>query len=124
MPHTCIALPNWRSAIVQNQSGSSGLLRNQSTTLKFRVTVLLCLAAAWALPLRAQMHLVPVQIDVTEAMRIFSHNVWQEEDGLAQDSVQAIAQTKNGYLRLGTEKGLVRFDGVNFETLTLKTHQA
>jgi ligand-binding sensor domain-containing protein len=70
------------------------------------------------------MHLVPVQIDVTEAMRIFSHNVWQEEDGLAQDSVQAIAQTKNGYLRLGTEKGLVRFDGVNFETLTLKTHQA
>ena len=118
MPHTCIALPKWRIAILQNQSGSSGLLRNQSATFKFRVTVLLCLAAAWVLPLRAQMHLVPVQIDVTEAMRIFSHSVWQEEDGLAQDSVQAIAQTKDGYLWLGTEKGLVRFDGINFETFT------
>jgi len=36
------------------------------------------------------------------------------ENGLPQDTVQAIAQTRDGFLWLGTEAGLVRFDGVNF----------
>jgi ligand-binding sensor domain-containing protein/signal transduction histidine kinase len=37
---------------------------------------------------------------------------WQ--DGLPQSSVIAMTQTRDGYLWLGTLKGLVRFDGVNF----------
>ncbi|HYC62588.1 MAG TPA: two-component regulator propeller domain-containing protein [Thermoanaerobaculia bacterium] len=40
---------------------------------------------------------------------------WDVEDGLPQDAVQAIAQTRDGYLWLGTQEGLVRFDGVRFE---------
>jgi ligand-binding sensor domain-containing protein/signal transduction histidine kinase len=35
-------------------------------------------------------------------------------DGLPQSSVIAMTQTRDGYLWLGTLKGLVRFDGVNF----------
>ncbi len=41
-------------------------------------------------------------------------DVWGTEQGLPQNTVPAIAQTKDGYLWLGTELGLVRFDGLNF----------
>ena len=39
---------------------------------------------------------------------------WQTEDGLPSDTVRAIAQTPDGFLWLGTEAGLARFDGVRF----------
>ncbi|MDB6027065.1 MAG: Two component regulator, sensor protein [Verrucomicrobiales bacterium] len=40
--------------------------------------------------------------------------LWQTEDGLPQNSVQAIIQTRDGYLWVGTQNGLARFDGVHF----------
>jgi signal transduction histidine kinase/ligand-binding sensor domain-containing protein/CheY-like chemotaxis protein len=39
---------------------------------------------------------------------------WQIPDGLPQSSAQAIAQTPDGYLWVGTQEGLARFDGVRF----------
>ena len=36
------------------------------------------------------------------------------EDGLPQSSIQALAQTGDGYLWVGTLRGLARFDGVRF----------
>ena len=36
------------------------------------------------------------------------------ENGLPQNTIQALAQTRDGFLWLGTEVGLVRFDGSNF----------
>jgi PAS domain S-box-containing protein len=44
----------------------------------------------------------------------YVHNSWNTEDGLPQNSVQAILQTRDGYLWLGTQEGLVRFNGVQF----------
>jgi signal transduction histidine kinase/ligand-binding sensor domain-containing protein len=41
--------------------------------------------------------------------------VWQAEDGLPQNAVTAIVQTRDGYLWVGTYSGLARFDGVHFE---------
>ncbi|MGA2247942.1 MAG: two-component regulator propeller domain-containing protein [Verrucomicrobiota bacterium] len=41
-------------------------------------------------------------------------DVWQADDGLPQGTVTSIAQTEDGYLWLGTQNGLVRFDGINF----------
>jgi len=40
---------------------------------------------------------------------------WQMEDGLPDSSVTAVAQTTDGYLWVGTDNGLARFDGVNFK---------
>ncbi len=40
--------------------------------------------------------------------------VLQTEDGLPQNAVTAIVQTRDGYLWLGTYNGLARFDGVRF----------
>jgi ligand-binding sensor domain-containing protein/signal transduction histidine kinase len=39
---------------------------------------------------------------------------WDTRDGLPQNTVRAIAQTRDGYLWLGTFGGLVRFDGNAF----------
>ncbi len=44
----------------------------------------------------------------------YIHQSWQSAQGLPQNSVLSIAQTPDGYLWLGTEEGLVRFDGVRF----------
>lgn len=40
--------------------------------------------------------------------------LWQTDDGLPQSTVTTVLQTRDGYLWLGTQKGLVRFDGVGF----------
>lgn len=42
----------------------------------------------------------------------FDH--WTTDDGLPQNAVNAILQTRDGYLWLATFDGLVRFDGVKF----------
>ena len=44
----------------------------------------------------------------------YSHRIWRSEDGLPQNTIQAISQTAEGYLWIGTPEGLVRFDGVRF----------
>ena len=42
------------------------------------------------------------------------HRAWNQEDGLPQDTVRALAQTPDGYLWIGTDEGLARFDGYEF----------
>ncbi len=39
---------------------------------------------------------------------------WTRADGLPVNGVNAIVQTRDGYLWLGTHNGLVRFDGIEF----------
>jgi ligand-binding sensor domain-containing protein len=39
---------------------------------------------------------------------------WGHKDGLPSTLIYSIAQTKDGFLCLGTDNGLVRFDGVQF----------
>ena len=48
----------------------------------------------------------------------FTIKTWQTDEGLPQNSVSAIIQSRDGYLWLGTFNGLVRFDGVRFTTFT------
>ena len=43
----------------------------------------------------------------------FTHTAWSAQDGIPAP-VRAIAQTPDGYLWLGTEAGLYRFDGLHF----------
>jgi ligand-binding sensor domain-containing protein/signal transduction histidine kinase len=44
----------------------------------------------------------------------YSRRVWQTQDGLPQDTINALVQTKDGYLWIGTSSGLARFDGFRF----------
>lgn len=42
----------------------------------------------------------------------FAHTAWKFRDGFVKGMVTSVAQTLDGYLWLGTEFGLLRFDGV------------
>jgi ligand-binding sensor domain-containing protein len=42
----------------------------------------------------------------------YAHNAWTVREGFFKGTLYAIAQTPDGYLWIGTEFGLVRFDGV------------
>jgi diguanylate cyclase (GGDEF)-like protein len=41
-------------------------------------------------------------------------SVWTSDAGLPQNTIETIIQTHDGYLWMGTEEGLVRFDGTRF----------
>ena len=47
-------------------------------------------------------------LDVSE----YAHSAWRVRDGFVNGTIGSIAQTPDGYLWLGTEFGLLRFDGV------------
>ena len=42
----------------------------------------------------------------------YAHTAWKIREGFAKSRITSIAQTPDGYLWLGTEFGLYRFDGV------------
>ncbi len=44
---------------------------------------------------------------------------WQNQQGLPNNTVNAVAQTRDGYLWLGTDAGLARFDGEHCRVLGL-----
>src|SRR5690349_25140307 len=41
----------------------------------------------------------------------YAHTAWKIRDGFAKGEISSIAQTPDGYLWLGTEFGVLRFDG-------------
>ena len=53
-------------------------------------------------------------LDANKPLHRLLRNAWQVDDGLPQNSVNAMTQTPDGYLWLGTQEGLVRFDGNEF----------
>ncbi len=46
----------------------------------------------------------------------YSHRSWDSKNGFSSYSINVIHQTRDGYLWIGTDEGLVRFDGVEFIT--------
>jgi ligand-binding sensor domain-containing protein/signal transduction histidine kinase len=69
------------------------------------IVVLLGMAAAAAPP-----RLQAAEPDTTT----YSRRLWRSADGLPEDFAQALTQTRDGYLWIGTSGGLVRFDGIRF----------
>src|ERR1700722_11377944 len=55
-------------------------------------------------------------LDPQRSLQHFGHQAWRTDSGLPQNTVHAILQTREGYLWLGTDGGLVRFDGIDFVT--------
>jgi ligand-binding sensor domain-containing protein/signal transduction histidine kinase len=56
-------------------------------------------------------------IDPNRAMSQYVRDRWGTDRGFPRGPVYAIAQTPDGYLWIGTEAGLVRFDGWNFRLI-------
>lgn len=51
---------------------------------------------------------------VTSSDRNWTHRRYNTEDGLPDNVVKAVLQSKSGYLWIGTQNGLARFDGKHF----------
>jgi ligand-binding sensor domain-containing protein/signal transduction histidine kinase len=68
------------------------------------VLVVVCMAPAGS----------PRELGPSKAMSQYLRDEWSAEQGFPGGAVHAIAQTPDGYLWIAAEKGLVRFDGLNF----------
>lgn len=49
------------------------------------------------------------------ALSQYVSNRWDARDGLPQNSIHYLAQTKGGFIWAGTQEGLARFDGFGFQ---------
>lgn len=72
-----------------------------------------CLSLALALCLPSSAAGLDPQRPLTQALL----RIWQAQQGLPRAAIQSICQTHEGYLWLGTQEGLYRFDGVRFVTI-------
>jgi signal transduction histidine kinase/ligand-binding sensor domain-containing protein len=59
-------------------------------------------------------------IDPTWAVTQYRVDAWTRRQGLPQASVLAIEQDRDGYLWLGTQEGVARFDGVEFDSYAVE----
>lgn len=51
---------------------------------------------------------------ISSPLTQYIHNVYSTEEGLPQNRIRAIVQTKDGFLWIGTQDGLARFNGAVF----------
>jgi len=58
-------------------------------------------------------------LDPNRLVSQYVREQWTTEKGFSGGVVRAIAQTANGYLWIGTDNGLIRFDGFNFQVVPL-----
>src|SRR5262245_44260568 len=55
-----------------------------------------------------------VGLDPGTALTQYGHTAWRVREGYFAGPPTAVAQTRDGFLWIGTEAGLIRFDGVRF----------
>ncbi len=63
-------------------------------------------------------------LEAQRSLSQYGRQVWQTDNGLPQNTVHAVVQTSDGYIWLGTDDGLVRFDGAEFKVFTTETTPA
>jgi signal transduction histidine kinase/ligand-binding sensor domain-containing protein len=73
---------------------------------------LLCSGIAFLAPAFSQTK--PARVKPTISSNEYIQNFWTTANGLPQNSVNAVLQTRDGYLWVATYGGLARFDGVKF----------
>ncbi len=89
-------------------------MRNSNTCPEARFGYSL-LPWLWA-ALGAACSLVPAYaLDPSRTISQYIHHQWGVAQGLPAGTIYALAQSADGYLWIGAEKGLVRFDGLNFQ---------
>jgi ligand-binding sensor domain-containing protein len=70
--------------------------------------------------------LAPPVAALDPAHRVYEYalQAWGAEEGLPQNTVEAIAQTRDGALWIGTQEGVVRFDGASFDAFNTRRMHA
>jgi ligand-binding sensor domain-containing protein/signal transduction histidine kinase len=75
-------------------------------TIRSPIKIVALIALSWSL-------LACAQTNTTE-LNQYKRAEWGLEQGLSPGRIQALAQTRDGYLWIGTAEGLLRFDGIRF----------
>jgi signal transduction histidine kinase/ligand-binding sensor domain-containing protein/CheY-like chemotaxis protein len=78
----------------------------------FSINLMVC--ATFSLLLLLGPHLPCFALNPDRRLSEYVLDMWREKEGLPQITVNAILQTKDGYMWIGTNEGLCRFDGVRF----------
>jgi len=102
--HLCENLPfltDWRGGVALRSLGSRNWVRAASAAA----------VVLWALAAPA--------LDPTRALTQYNLRKWDSDTGLPQGSIQALFQSRDGYLLLGTQEGLIRFNGELFSALPI-----
>ena len=67
---------------------------------------------------------IALALDPDKPVHQFHQTTWTSNEGLPQNSIYAMVQTGDHYIWLGTQEGLIRFDGVRFEIFDTKNTPA
>ncbi len=97
---------------------AQGLPSACSSALRRGCSLLLCALVCWVSFRAAR------ALDPRTPLDFYSRQVWSAENGLPQNSVHTMLQTSDGYLWLGTEAGLARFDGYQFRVFSRESSPA
>jgi ligand-binding sensor domain-containing protein/signal transduction histidine kinase len=89
--------------VIAHSSIRADIISGEMIALRSLLLLVVVVHRAWAL-------------DPSQKLRHYGYSEWQDRDGLPQNTVRAIAQTREGYLWLGTDAGLARFNGREFTT--------
>lgn len=81
------------------------------SVLRLACAALAALSSAWTT--------AAFGLDPSWRVTQYHREAWSRRQGLPQNSVLAIVQSREGYLWLGTQEGLARFDGVDFRTYSV-----
>src|SRR5262245_39045837 len=95
--------------------GALGLRRSNSSrrgTRRMAIHPWLTVIALWAggAPSQPSMAALDPAVHISQ----YAHTAWRVRDGFLGSTPYTIAQTTDGYLWIGTQTGLVRFDGARF----------
>ncbi len=60
-------------------------------------------------------------LDPGRPLASLAQRTWRSEDGLLQDTAAALLESREGFLWVGTDAGLMRFDGAAFEPFSRLT---
>lgn len=105
LPWTIVLQWQQRCCVLMSLACTAGTGRSRK-----RPAIIFCLLTCCLLWFGPSLHAAPLE----SVLSGYTKKVWQVRDGLPEQTVQAFAQTSDGYLWIGTTGGLVRFDGARF----------
>ena len=101
----------------QNRNGRPSHRQSDSSTGRFSIIVLLAgLIGMFMLASQSAQARQPAVEAPARSSDPWNYTIrsWHSQDGLPEETVQAFAQTPDGYLWVGTSGGLLQFDGARF----------